>query len=203
VNPVVAFLESVDNRLEGAERSTSRPATEHDRIDSHKDAAEAPNASLQDPQQSGPPIDVLNPDDWTARFNDVRGDLDILLGILTGIGLTIAVLSIMNTMLMSVSERVIEFGVLKANGWSKGSVLKLIGLESILLGLTGGILGSVFGWLGTRSVNALWPDRVHLYASPGLLLFGVVLSALLGILGGLYPAHWATRMSPMEAIRRG
>ena len=123
--------------------------------------------------------------------------------ILTGIGVTIAVLSIVNTMVMSVTERIIELGILKANGWSKMDVLKLITFESALIGLGGGLLGSFLGWLGTQIVNQTWPTRVELYAGPGLLTFSVTFAVGLGILGGLYPAIWAMRMMPMDAIRRG
>lgn len=117
--------------------------------------------------------------------------------------MTIAVLSIVNTMLMSVTERVIEFGILKANGWSPWDVLKLITVESASLGLGGGALGVAIGWTATQIINARWPDRVNLFASPGLLAFSVVFSTIVGLLGGLYPAVWAMRLSPMEAIRRG
>jgi putative ABC transport system permease protein len=123
--------------------------------------------------------------------------------VLTGIGMTIAVLSIVNTMLMSVTERVIEFGILKANGWTPWDVLKLITVESATLGLGGGVFGGLIGWIATRVINAQWPDRVNLFASPGLLVFSVVFSTVVGLLGGLYPAVWAMRLSPMEAIRRG
>jgi putative ABC transport system permease protein len=94
-------------------------------------------------------------------------------------------------------------GILKANGWSKTDVLKLITLESALIGLGGGLLGSFLGWLGTQIVNHTWPTRVELYAGPGLLSFSVSFAVALGILGGLYPAFWAMRMMPMDAIRRG
>ena len=106
-------------------------------------------------------------------------------------------------MLMSVSERIIEFGILKANGWSHRDVLRLITFESAILGIGGGLLGSALGFIAAEVVNARWPDRIELYASPGLLLFGVIFSTVLGTLGGLYPALWAMRMQPMEAIRRG
>lgn len=148
-------------------------------------------------------MDVMKATDWFDRFKEVRGDFDLLLSILTGIGVMIAVLSIINTMLMSVTERMIEFGILKANGWSHWDVLKLITCESGLLGLAGGVLGSSSGWLMCQFVNHRWPDRIELYASPELLGFGVLFAAVLGVLGGLYPALWATRMAPMEAIRRG
>ena len=122
---------------------------------------------------------------------------------MTSIGLVIAVLGIVNTMLMSVTERFIDFGILKANGWADRDVLLLITFESGLLGLGGGLLGALAGWIGTELINARWSDRIHLYASPQLLLFSILFSLLVGVLGGLYPAFWASRLMPMDAIRRG
>jgi putative ABC transport system permease protein len=149
------------------------------------------------------PIEVRSPTDWADRFQDFSADLDLFLAIMSGIGVTIAVLSIVNTMLMSVTERIIEFGILKANGWSRYDVLRLITSESAVLGFVGGIFGCVVGWVATRGINSIWPDRIYLVATPGLLLFALVFSTLLGIAGGLYPAFWAMRMMPMDAIRRG
>jgi len=149
------------------------------------------------------PIEIRSAMDWAERFEEFTDDMDIFLTIMTAIGVTIAVLSIVNTMLMSVTERVIEFGILKANGWSKIDVLKLITYESITLGLGGGVLGASLGWTATQIINSYWPTRVHLFASPELLMFSVCFSTALGILGGLYPAVWAMRMMPMDAIRRG
>ena len=82
-------------------------------------------------------------------------------------------------------------------------MLLLITFESALLGLSGGLLGASLGWLATLFVNANWQDRINLHASPQLLIFAVAFSTALGILGGLYPAIWASRMMPMDAIRRG
>lgn len=149
------------------------------------------------------PVEVRNASDFSDRFKEMSEDLNLILALLTGIGMTIAVLSIVNTMLMSVTERVIEFGILKANGWSPWDVLKLITVESATLGLGGGALGAAIGWTATQLINARWPDRVNLFASPGLLAFSVVFSTIVGLFGGLYPAVWAMRLSPMEAIRRG
>ena len=52
-------------------------------------------------------------------------------------------------------------------------------------------------------INWSFPERVNLHAGPALLLFSVAFSIGLGVLGGLYPAWQAARLSPMEAIRRG
>lgn len=149
------------------------------------------------------PLDIKSADDLAEKFNEFSGDLDIFLTLMTGIGLTIAVLSILNTMLMSVSERIIEFGILKANGWSRSDIMKLITAESATLGFAGGCCGCLLGWLLTLFVNWNWSDHIRLLASPGLLVFSLVFATILGVAGGLYPAVWATRMMPMDAIRRG
>ena len=122
---------------------------------------------------------------------------------MTGIGVSIAFVGIVNTMLMSVTERFIEFGILKANGWSNGEVMRLISFESALLGVVGGLVGCLLGWIATHAINGHWPTRIHLYAGPRLLIASVCFSTVLGILGGLYPAIRAARMMPMDAIRRG
>ena len=148
-------------------------------------------------------VEIRSASDWGEKIQELSGDLDIFLWLMTGIGVVIALLSILNTMLMSVAERMIEFGVLRANGWSTWDVLRLITWESALLGLFGGASGCAAGWCAVQIVNLLFPTKVHLYASPGLLMFSLGFSTALGILGGVYPAFWAVRMSPMEAIRRG
>jgi len=146
---------------------------------------------------------VRTADDWAERFEEFSSDLNLFLTLMTSIGVLIAVLSIINVMLMSVTERIIEFGILKANGWSRRDVMMLITCESAVLGVAGGLIGCLLGLAGTEFVNTTWPDRLQLYASPQLLLFALIFSATLGIAGGLYPAIWAMRLSPMEAIRRG
>ena len=170
---------------------------------SEVDSATAESIPARTTSKPPSPVEVRNASDFSDRFKELSEDLNLILALLTGIGMTIAVLSIVNTMLMSVTERVIEFGILKANGWSPWHVLKLITVESATLGLGGGVLGGLIGWTVTIVVNARWPDRVNLFASPGLLAFSVVFSTIIGLLGGLYPAVWAMRLSPMEAIRRG
>jgi len=194
-----AWIKSRRGPVGSVPMSTSSAATESNAGGA---AAQGDSSDLLKVDESTP-IEVRGADTWADRFDKMADDLDIFLSVLTGIGITIAVLSIVNTMLMSVTERIIEFGILKANGWSRRDVLKLITLESGLLGIGGGVLGAALGWGATHAINALWPTRVSLFASPGLLLFSVVFSAALGVLGGLYPAIWAMRMMPMDAIRRG
>lgn len=148
-------------------------------------------------------LEIRSASDWGEKVQELSSDLDVFLYLMTGIGVVIALLSILNTMLMSVAERMIEFGVLKANGWSAWDILRLITWESALLGVIGGLSGCLLGWIGVQLANWWLPNKLHLVASPSLLLFSLGFSTMLGVLGGLYPAWWAVRMPPMEAIRRG
>lgn len=205
-NPLTDLFRGLDRAVkggEGGEPGESSPRASNG-DGTHAEPAPDPSiASLPREAAALSPVEVRSGDDWAERFDEFSADLDLFLTLMTGIGVLIAVLSIVNTMLMSVTERRIEFGILRANGWSRGHVLRLITFESALLGVVGGVLGAVFGWCATHVVNWTFPDRVHLYAGPGLLLFSLGFSTLLGVLGGVYPAWMAARLSPMEAIRRG
>ncbi|MFP6765827.1 MAG: ABC transporter permease [Planctomycetaceae bacterium] len=188
-NPVIDFLRKTDRSIKQFDEDV--PA----------ESLSAANPPVEMSREV--PLDIKSADDLADKFGEFSADLDIFLTIMTSIGLTIAVLSILNTMLMSVSERIIEFGILKANGWSQREIMQLITTESALLGFCSGICGCLIGWALTLFVNWKWSDHIQLLASPGLLLFSLVFATALGIGGGLYPAVWATRMMPMDAIRRG
>jgi putative ABC transport system permease protein len=201
-NPVVDLVRRADHWLKtpaiGGDSST---------IDSDKKPTEAVPGNVMiaesDEEPDDGPLEIRSAADWAERFDEFASELDVSLFVLTGLGLTIAVLSIINTMLMSVTERIIEFGILKANGWSRSDVTKLITCESAILGFGGGITGAALGWLLTQFVNWKWDSHIYLVASPELLLTSVVFATVLGVGGGLYPAIWATQMMPMDAIRRG
>ncbi len=208
-NPVVDFFRSADHAIKQSNAvPVGLPSTAASQGDDAKSRGkgtgdgEGADGAAQMKDDDGP-LEIRSASDWAQQFEKFTADLDLFLTVMTSVGLVIAVLSIVNTMLMSVSERIIEFGVLKANGWSRGDVMKLITFESAVLGFGGGVCGCIIGWVMTQLVNYKWPDQIHLLASPGLLAFSLIFATLLGIGGGLYPAVWATRMMPMDAIRRG
>lgn len=210
-NPLTDFFKNYDRELKGTAAAPQDAVDVTDGGSAGETTQEAPTAAVADglrgldarPSEAESPIEVRSADDWADRFEEFSADLNLFLTLMTTIGVVIAVLSIVNTMLMSVTERRTEFGVLRANGWSRGHILRLVTCESALLGLVGGLLGALLGWAATLVINRLFPDRVSLHAGPGLLLFSIAFSIALGMLGGLYPAWTAARLSPMEAIRRG
>lgn len=170
-------------------------------------AAESQNQdtdqSQKDEDSVSSPVEVRSADDWGKRIAEFSQDLNIFLFLMTAIGVSIATLSIVNTMLMSVTERTTEFGILRANGWSRSEIVKLMTLESSLIGFLGGFVGVAIGWAATQVINWNWPGRLQLHADVTLLITSLLFSIVLGLIGGIYPAWRASQLSPMESIRRG
>ncbi len=119
------------------------------------------------------------------------------------LALLVGVVGIINTMLMSTSERFIEFGVLRTNGWSQGNILALVTLESAYLGLLAGVVGCVLAVAVATVANQFVGGGLKLLLPPWLFALGIGLSLVTGTLGGLYPAWRAARLVPMDAIRVG
>jgi putative ABC transport system permease protein len=122
--------------------------------------------------------------------------ISVLAVLVGGIGM-------MNTVFMSVFERTREIGSLRALGWRKRRVLGLILRESLLLSLVSGVVGIGGGVLLGR-VASLAPGLGSMFQgsfSLALLIRALVMALVLGAVAGLYPAWWASRLSPVEALR--
>ena len=137
---------------------------------------------------------------------DIEGNL-MIFGLITISAAVLAAiiggLSVMNTMLMSVSERTKEFGLLKALGAERKTILLMTMGEAALMGVIGGITGIAAGGVLTYFLNRSFEAQGSgLFAiTPRLVMIGLLFAISLGIICGTYPAYRATRMSPMEALR--
>jgi putative ABC transport system permease protein len=141
--------------------------------------------------------------EFQVGLGQFLGRLDRLLLLVVGLALLVGSVGVVNTMLMSVSERFTEFGVLRSNGWSRGDLLRLVLAESTCLGALAGSLGGLVARVATAAANPFLEGGLRLAIPPGLWLFGLTLAVLLGALGGLYPAWRVSRLAAMETIRRG
>lgn len=113
-------------------------------------------------------------------------------------------LSVMNTMLMSISERTKEFGLMKAIGAERKDILIMVMIEAALMGTIGGIFGIITGAVFTHFLNENFEatQGSALFAiTPRLVMIGLLFATSLGIICGIYPAYRATKMSPMEALK--
>jgi putative ABC transport system permease protein len=119
-------------------------------------------------------------------------------------------MGISNTMLMAVTERTREIGVLRATGIPRGTIFGLICAEALTLTLLGAILGLALATGGAGGFEAWLRERLPyaprdtlLRPEPAVMAFCFTIAALLGMLAALLPATAAARLSPVEAIRRG
>ncbi len=134
----------------------------------------------------------------------------LLLGSVALVALLAAGAGLSNTILMAVTERTREIGVLRAVGASRGRIFSLIWVETIILCIVGGIAGVVIAILGSRAVEAWLRGRLP-FAPHGNLVqveLGVILACLagaaaVGTLAGMLPAWRASQLSPGVAIRSG
>jgi putative ABC transport system permease protein len=150
-----------------------------------------------------PGFDARSMNEAQANFSSLMGDIDMFLLMTVSLALLVGIVGIVNTMLMSTTERFAEFGVLRTNGWSQGNILALVTLESAYLGLLAGLVGCLLAWGGATVANQFLGGGIHLGMPPSLWAIGIGLSVATGTLGGLYPAWRAARLVPMEAIRLG
>jgi putative ABC transport system permease protein len=150
-----------------------------------------------------PGINAKRVSEFEAPYGSILDELDTLLLLTVSLALAVGVVGIMNTMLMSTSDRFVEFGVLRANGWSRADVLALVTTESALLGLLAGLLGCLLAIAGAAAVNPFVGSGLRLSVPPQLFALGIALSVTTGLLGGLYPAWSASRLVPMDAVRLG
>src|SRR5512145_1915621 len=116
------------------------------------------------------------------------------------IGIVVGGIVIMNIMLMSVTERTREIGIRKALGASRSDIRRQFFAEALTLSLLGGVAGLAAGFTLTLLVQAIspLPARVTTWSIGLALLLGVVV----GVIFGVYPAHRASRLDPIEALRQ-
>ncbi|MDO5627311.1 MAG: ABC transporter permease [Mobilicoccus sp.] len=158
-------------------------------------AVAAAGATPQDPEA----WTVIVPPSPDELARQVSTDLSTLYLTLAAMSFAIGVLSIANTMSISVLERTGEIGLRRALGFTRRDVQALFGIEATLLGALGGLLGASFGSLVVIGVCLVrdWP----VVLSAPLLLACTPIGALIGLLGGMIPAARAGRLAPATALR--
>jgi putative ABC transport system permease protein len=136
--------------------------------------------------------------------------LDVFLGIFGSLALAVASLAIVNTLVMAVLERRREIGIMKALGASDADVKKLFFAEAGVMGVLGGAVGVLLGWLMGKGINLglniylrrqdLPPEQI--WTMPVWLVAAAVgFAVVVSLIAGLYPAARAARLDPVQALR--
>ncbi|PZA06376.1 MULTISPECIES: ABC transporter permease [unclassified Meiothermus] len=143
--------------------------------------------------------DVLRFAERAVRISDlVRFGISL-------VALVVGGLLVANTVMMSVYERIREFGLMRALGAKRGFIFGLVLLEALWLGLAGGLVGLGLGGLASAAVNWYTVREVGLALSAvtfRLALFAMLVAVVLGLLAGFLPARTASRIPVVEALGR-
>jgi ABC-type antimicrobial peptide transport system permease subunit len=154
---------------------------------------------LQELKEQFPEVSVSKTSEFADSLPDLRS-MDAMIGAISFLAVLVGGIGMMNTVFMSVFERTREIGVLRALGWRKGRVLRMIMEESLLLSAIGGLVGILLG-MGLGNLFPLLLAMLEPYFSGELLVRALVLALVLGAIAGLYPSWWASRLDPLEALR--
>ncbi len=151
---------------------------------------------------------ALTKSDFTKQIDQIMSGITIFVGAIASIALLVGVISIINIMLVNVSERTREIGVLKAIGFTNREILVSILAEAGILGFMGAIVGLI--------VAAILLELGIIFLAPQLGMEGITITqvlplwliagviggaTVLSVLAGLYPAWHASRLNVVEALR--
>ena len=143
---------------------------------------------------------VMNMADVMSIIDNVMGALEMLMGAIAGISLLVGGIGIMNIMLVSVTERTREIGIRKAIGAQKADIIVQFLIESVIIAITGGLIGMAISWAILNGLNNAFPDY-HFAITQGVATIALGFSAAVGIIFGIYPAAKAAQLKPINALR--
>ena len=143
---------------------------------------------------------IVSSDSVLDIYNQATAGIFAVLVGIVALSLVVGGIVIMNIMLMVVSERTREIGLRKALGAKRRDIMSQVLTESITLSLTGGIVGVALGALAAAAIAATTP--LPATVQPWSVAIGVVITGLVGLFFGWYPARRASMLDPIEALRR-
>jgi len=146
-------------------------------------------------------LNTITTEEMAQTIDDTLGMINSATTAIEALAIIIGGLGVINTMMMTVFERTREIGVLKSVGWSKKRILTMIMGESIVLTVISGIIGSILGVLAVFILFKINGDDMTLIFNMNIFIKAFVVALSVGIIGGLYPAIKASKLSPTEALR--
>ena len=142
---------------------------------------------------------MLTSDALLDFWNQLTGAIAATAVAVVSVFLVVGGVVIMNIMLAVVTERTHEIGIRKSVGARKRDILNQFLVESAVLSASGGVIGVIIAWVVAVLVRTFTP--VPMSVPVTAVVVGVTLSAVVGLFFGIYPAHTASQLDPIEALR--
>lgn len=142
---------------------------------------------------------IASAQDILTTVETITSLLTLMIAAISGISLVVGGVGVMNIMLVSVTERTKEIGLLKSIGAKERDILTQFLIEAVVMSMLGGVIGIILGISGAFAASKL--AGIPFVIDPLAVLVAVAVSSLVGIIFGLYPARKAARLSPIDALR--
>jgi putative ABC transport system permease protein len=142
---------------------------------------------------------VFTDDAFLSLYNAITGGIFALMALISSIALLVGGIGVMNIMLVAVTERTREIGIRKALGAPQKAIMSQFLVESVMLTAAGGAAGIGLGALISAIIHAA--SKMPTYVSIWSVITGLSVSAVIGILFGVYPAMRASRLDPVDSLR--
>jgi putative ABC transport system permease protein len=144
-------------------------------------------------------FEIISMEEITEIVSEITGTMTLFLGAIAAISLLVGGIGVMNIMLVSVTERRREIGILKALGATGRDIWTQFLMEAAFLTLAGGIIGIALGWGLSYIVSST--GQIPSVVTADIIILAVSVSVGIGLFFGFYPAWKASRLNPIEALR--
>ncbi len=145
--------------------------------------------------------------DSGSIIESISSTIGIIIAFMSAIGaisLLVAAVSIFNVMLMSVTERIKEIGILRSIGTRRSEIRRMFLYESAILGIIGSGIGAILSFLGSYVLTSLMLGTTEYFFTMNSLIqipYGILIGITICVISGVYPAWKASNMDPIEALR--
>ncbi len=149
-------------------------------------------------------VDVMDTRKVMESIFEAFGQITTFVSAIGGISMLVAGVSILNIMMMSVTERIKEIGIMRSIGAQKREVMSMFLYEAVILGVVGSVLGGIFSLIGGYAISSLMLQTTKYLFVPSSLVhiaYGMVFGIVICIICGIYPAWRAANLNPIDALR--
>jgi putative ABC transport system permease protein len=149
-------------------------------------------------------VDVVDTRKTMETIFQAFGQITTFVSAIGGISMLVAGVSILNIMMMSVTERIKEIGIMRSIGAQRKEVMSMFLYEALILGIVGSIIGGIMSLLGGYAISSLALQTTkYLFVGSSLIhiVYGMSFGIIISLICGIYPAWRASNLNPIDALR--
>jgi putative ABC transport system permease protein len=149
-------------------------------------------------------VDVVDTRKTMETIFQAFGQITTFVSAIGGISMLVAGVSILNIMMMSVTERIKEIGIMRSIGAQRKEVMSMFLYEALILGVVGSVIGGIMSLIGGYAISSVMLQTTkYLFVSSSLIhiVYGMSFGIVISLICGIYPAWRAAHLNPIDALR--